>query len=347
MLIAFSHFSHEDDAVVERQALKQIPGGDRVTLHVQHAKTAAANPIPPDIRAKADAVIHFYANTNIDGSPAEYANVRAVMRSGVGFDNLDIKAWGARGVPVFNVPDYGTSEVADHAIALMLALTRGTATYQELLRADPSGGWRFAAAPLARRMRGTTFGVLGLGRIGTAAAMRARGFGMRVLFHDPYLSSGTELGVGFDRADSLQQLVAESSVLSLHTPLVPETERLIDRKVLAHADPSLIIVNTARGPIIDLDALYDALHEGRIAGAGLDVLPKEPAQPDHKLIRAWTSREPWLEGRLVLSPHAAFYSPEGIDDLRRKTVEVAADWLKHGRLRNCVNAAMLKAPARA
>jgi D-3-phosphoglycerate dehydrogenase/C-terminal binding protein len=226
----------------------------------------------------------------------------------------------------------------------MLALTRGTATYQELLRADPVAGWRFSAAPLVRRLRGTTFGVLGLGRIGTATAMRARGFGMRVLFFDPYLSSGTELGVGFDRAASLEQLVAESSVLSLHTPLSPETEGLIGREALAHADPSLIVVNTARGPIVDLDALYDALREGRIAGAALDVLPKEPAQPDHKLIRAWTAREPWLDGRLVLSPHAAFYSPEGIDDLRRKTIEVAMDWLKHGKLRNCVNAAMLPAP---
>lgn len=333
-------FNYDDDATVERDMLEPGDTLEYFRRGQSHLLTAAS-------REAADGVLLYSSVEHLADPPESYPRCRIAIRSGVGYDTLDLEGWGRRGVPVCNVPDYGTSEVADHAIALMLALTRGTATYQELLRADPAGGWRFAAAPLARRLRGTTFGVLGLGRIGTAAAMRARGFGMRVLFFDPYLSSGAELGVGFDRAASLEQLIAESSVLSLHTPLLPETERLIGREALAHADPSLIVVNTARGPIIDLDALYDALHEGRIAGAALDVLPKEPAQPDHKLIRAWTAREPWLDGRLVLSPHAAFYSPEGIDDLRRKTIEVTSDWLKHGRLRNCVNAAMLKAAPRA
>jgi D-3-phosphoglycerate dehydrogenase/C-terminal binding protein len=331
-------FGYDDDATIERDLLE--PGDT-----IEYFRRGQAKLLTEQSRAEADAVILYSSVERLADPPESFPRCRIAIRSGVGFDNLDVAGWGKQGVPVCNVPDYGTSEVADHAIALMLALTRGTGTYQELLRADPVGGWRFAAAPLARRLRGNTFGVLGLGRIGTAAAMRARGFGMRVLFFDPYLSSGAELAVGFDRAASLDQLIAESAVLSIHTPLSEETEGLIGREALAHADASLILINTARGPIVDLDALHDALHEGRIAGAGLDVLPHEPAKPDHPLIRAWTSREPWLDGRLVLSPHAAFYSPEGIDDLRRKTIEVALDWLRHGKLRNCVNPAMLAEPA--
>ena len=127
------------------------------------------------------------------------------MRSGVGFDNLDLAGWGARGVPACNVPDYGTTEVADHALALMLALTRGTTTYAAALRAEapPAGtsrARRSCAATAARR-----FGIVGLGRIGLAAARRAAAFDMRVAFYDPYLSSGVELAVGYDRVHSARR----------------------------------------------------------------------------------------------------------------------------------------------
>src|SRR5262245_54587032 len=267
MLIVFSHFSHGDDAVIERQTLQALAGGDRVTLHVQHANTAAQNPIPKDLRAKADAVIHFYANTNIDGSPAEYVKARAVMRSGVGFDNLDIKAWGARGVPVFNVPDYGTSEVADHAIALMLSLTRGTATYNEAIRADPAANWHHAKAPLVRRLRDLTFGVVGLGRIGLAAALRARAFGMQLAVYDPLLPSGTEIAVGAKRYRTLEELMAASDVVSVHAPSSDETRGLVNAKAFAAAKPGLILINTARGVVVDVDALYDAMKSGKVAAA--------------------------------------------------------------------------------
>lgn len=291
----------------------------------------------------ADAVINCSATETLHAEPAAFPRCRIAIRSGVGFDNLDIPGWSARGVPVCNVPDYGTTEVADHAIALMLALTRGTATYHDALRNDPGGaGWSFAAAPLVRRLRGAIFGVLGLGRIGLAAANRAAGFGMRVVFHDPYLPSGTELAVGFERVHGLQELLARSDVLSVHAPLSGETRGLLGREALAAAKPGLILVNTARGPIVDLDAVHEALRDGPLGGAALDVLPREPADPEHPLIAAWRAREPWLEGRLTLTPHAAFYSPAAFEDLRRKSVEVAVAYLREGRLTNCVNAAALK-----
>ena len=249
---------------------------------------------------------------------------------------------GGGGGAVCNVPDYGTSEVADHALALMLALLRGTATYHDALRSDPRAGWRFNAAPSVRRVRGLTFGVVGMGRIGTAAAMRARGFGMEIAFYDPGLPSGMEIALDARRAGSLRELVETCDVLSLHCPATAATKNMIDAALLRHAKPGLVLINTARGSLVDLDALHDALHAGQIAAAGLDVLPTEPLDASQRLFRAWLEREAWLDGRLTLSPHAAFYSPESLVDLRTKGMETAFAMLERGEAINCVNTEFLK-----
>ncbi len=336
MLIVISHFTHPD-ADIERAALD-----GRAELYVQQAKTAAQNPLPMEIRARADAIIHFHSGTAPDGAPADYPKVRAVLRCGVGFDKIDLAGWGARGVPVFNVPDYGTSEVADHAIALMLGLVRGAQYYDTMLRDDPAGNWRQPIAPLVRRLRGQVFGVVGLGRIGLAAALRARGFGMQIAFFDPYLPSGMEIAVGATRCASLDALTAMADVLSIHAPSTEETRGLVGRAALERAKPGLVLINTARGLIVDLDALYDGLKAGRIGGAALDVLPVEPADTGHPLVAAWRAREPWIDGRVVLSPHAAFYSPDAVVDMRSFAVRTILDCLEKGSLQNCVNLHCLK-----
>jgi phosphoglycerate dehydrogenase-like enzyme len=336
MLLVLSQFPHGDPGL-ERRAAK-----GRCELYLQTMNEAKAKPIPAAIRAKAAAIVHYPAGTSIEGKPADWPNVRAVLRSGVGYDLIDLKAWGKRGAAAFNVPDYGTSEVADHAIALMLALTRGTATYHDALRADPAGNWRALQAPVVRRLRGAIFGVAGLGRIGTAASLRARGFGMEIAFFDPYLPSGMEIALGARRMKSLGELMAVADVLSIHAPSAPETAGMIGAAAFARAKKGLILINTARGAIVDLDALYDAMRAGRVAGAGLDVLPREPADPGHKLVRAWMAREAWLEGRLTLSPHAAYYSPDSLVDMRVRSIETVLAHLETGALANCVNLAELK-----
>jgi D-3-phosphoglycerate dehydrogenase/C-terminal binding protein len=331
MRIVLSHFVHPDDS------LEKAAAGDRAELFVQSGPRGAWPPLPPEIRALAEGIVHYPPNTNVDGVPDEYPRLRGLVRCGVGFDNIDLETWGRRGVAVFNVPDYGTSEVADHAIALMLALTRGTATYHGALRDDPAGGWNHLAAPAVRRLRDAVFGVVGLGRIGLAAATRARGFGMRIAFYDPYLPSGMEIAVGARRCRTLGELMSISDVLSVHAPASEETRGMIGAGALDDAKPGLVLVNTARGSLVDLDALFEALRSGRIAGAGLDVLPKEPADPQNPLVAAWRNREPWLEGRLTLSPHAAFYSPSSLIDMRTKSVETLVGYLTTGDLANCVN----------
>ena len=214
------------------------------------------------------------------------------------------------------MPDYGTTEVADHAIALMLALTRGTSSYPAAIAADGAEGWHFSKAPLIRRHKGATFGVIGLGRIGLAAARRAAAFDMKVIFYDPHLLSGVDLSTGYERVHSLAELMARSDVASVHAPLSDETRKLLGAEAFAAAKPGLVLVNTARGPIVDLDALEAAMRRGTVAGAGLDVLPSEPGDLEHPLITAWRQGEAWIADRLIVTPHAAFYSPASMVDLQ-------------------------------
>ncbi|WP_448188059.1 C-terminal binding protein [Azospirillum sp. sgz301742] len=307
----------------------------------------AQTDIPPEDWESCDAVL-AYDEVRLDRLWLErMPHARIIVRAGVGYDNVDLDAAAKLGIAVCNVPDYGTTDVADHAIAMLLTLTRGTALFDEALRRDPQAGWAFDTPPLLRRLRGQVFGVVGLGRIGLATALRAKAFGMEVVFYDPYKPTGTELSLGFGRADGLADLMAAADVVSVHTPLTRETNRMLDAAAFAAAKPGQILFNTARGPVIDLDALHEALAGGRLAGAALDVMPLEPLARgiDHPLFAAWRTAESWIAGRLLLSPHAAFYSPESIRDLRRKSAEVAVAALRDGRLVNCVNRAWL-APQR-
>ena len=251
------------------------------------------------------------------------------------------KALGERGIAVCTVPDYGTTEVADHAIALMLALRRGIDRYPDRMRSDPAGNWRYVESPCIDRLRGRTFGVVGMGRIGLAAARRAAAFDMDIVFYDPHLADGVDLSVGYRRVASAEALFETADTISIHAPANDETSGMVDSALLERTRPTAVLINTARGPIVDLDALHDALKAGRLAGAALDVLPVEPADTDHRLIRAYMNREPWLEGRLLITPHAAFYSPPGLLDLRSKAVATVAERLRTGAARNCQNRAYL------
>jgi phosphoglycerate dehydrogenase-like enzyme len=160
---------------------------------------------------------------------------------------------------------------------------------------------------------------------------------MRVRFYDPYLPNGAQLALGIERTVTLEELMATSDVVSVHAPLSKQTENLIGREAFAAAKKRLILINTARGPIVDLDALADAMRDDMVLAAGLDVLPEEPANPSHPLLAAWSRGEPWIRDRLVLTPHSAFCTPESVHDMRAKAGEVAAAYLRDGRLMNCVN----------
>jgi C-terminal binding protein len=208
---------------------------------------------------------------------------------------------------------------------MAVALRRGLFLHHEAQRADPPAEWAPIRSPLVRRFGVQTLGIVGLGRIGTAVALRAKALGFRVVFYDPYRPNGADLALGIGRARTLEALLAQSDVLSIHAPLTPQTRNLIGLRELSLLPEGAVVINTARGPIIDLGALETLLHEGRIAGAGLDVIPVEPpVDPVPDLLRAYRAREPWLEGRLVITPHSAFHTPEAWEDIRRKSAETMA-----------------------
>ena len=295
--------------------------------------------------ARADAVITARIPVTAAAIPL-LSRARIVIRQGVGFDIVDLKACGEAGIAVCNVPDYGTTEVADSAVAMMLTFARGIAACNTALRTDLRGGWTHAHNVTARRLRGACFGVIGLGRIGTAAALRAQAFGMRIAFFDPHLPNGAELSFGFTRAPSLHAFLALADVISIHAPLTAATDAMIDEAAIAACRPGAYLINTARGPICDTAALCAGLKSGKLAAVALDVLPVEPAaaRPDDPLLRAWQADEPWVRGRVVITPHAAWFSPPAMDDLRRKAMETACDYLTGGNLANCVNAEYLLKP---
>lgn len=243
---------------------------------------------------------------------------RLIIRGGVGFDNVDREAARERGIPVCNVPDYGTEDVADTAIAMTMTLARGTHFLNSRLRRD-QGPWHFSQVVPVWRLRGRVFGIVGLGRIGTAAALRAKALGMDVMFYDPYVSQGRDKSLGIRAADSLEDLLGQAHVVSLHCPLTPETHHLINRRTLAQMQPGALLVNTARGGVVEVLDVLDAIESGHLAGAGLDVLETEPPDDGHPLIRAWRDPAHPAHDRLILNPHAAFYTEEGLTDMRTKS----------------------------
>jgi len=240
---------------------------------------------------------------------ARLARCRVLGLYGAGVDNADVGAALRQGLAVVHVPDYGTEEVADHALCLLLACARGLAPLGAALRA---GAWDYGAAarPL-RRLRGRTLGVVGLGRIGRRLTAKARALELRVLGTDPAVGAAEAAIAGIEWRP-LPDLLAASDFVSLHAPLVPATERLIGRGQLALMRPDAYLINVARGGLVDEAALFEALDARRLAGAGLDVLAVEPAPADHPLIG---------HPRVVMTPHSAWYSEEAMHDLKRLLAE--------------------------
>ena len=234
-------------------------------------------------------------------------------------------------------PD-GTEEIADHALALTLSLRRGILVHNERQRGTPPAPWMIIQTPLVARSRGSTFGILGLGRIGTAAALRAKAFGFHVLFFDPYLPNGVDKSLGIERTKDLKELFRRANVLSLHCPCTRETRGMVGYDLISLLPPGAVLVNTARGEVADLDGVEHCLKEGTLAGAGLDVLPEEPIPEDrvHSLIQAYRNKEDWLEGRMVITCHTAFYSPESFVDIRVKSAETMRDVLIDGLKTNVI-----------
>jgi D-3-phosphoglycerate dehydrogenase len=263
---------------------------------------------------------------------AALPEVGIVSRIGAGYDTVDVDACARHGVWVANSPDYGVGEVATHALGLALAVARNIVACHRDIAA---GNWHYLSSGRLTRPREMTLGIVGLGRIGKRMALISRDVFRRVVAYDPYLIDG-DFPVFVERVPTLDALARASDVVSLHTPLTRETRGMIDAAFFAAMPRGGYVVNTARGAIVDVPSLLDALDSEHLAGAGLDVLPVEPVPRDSRLLG---------HPRVVLTPHSAFYSVEGEQELRRKAARNLATWLATGRPEYVVSAGT-RVPAR-
>ena len=276
--------------------------------------------------------INFLAAQDADGIINQYAPItrrvieslkrcKVIARYGVGVDNIDVEAAIEHKIIVANVPDYCVDEVSTHTIALILACARGITLLDRKIRDKK---WDFTLAKPLFRTQGKTLGLFGLGRIAKMVAQKASGFGFKIIAYDPYVSK-VDGGI---RLVEFSQLLSDSDFISIHSPLTVETRHSFGENELKAMKKTAYLINTARGPIIDEKALYQALKKGWIAGAALDVMEKEP--PD------WENLLPKLDN-LIITPHISFYSEESYVELKTKTAKAVLSVLKGGLPRAMVN----------
>jgi D-3-phosphoglycerate dehydrogenase / 2-oxoglutarate reductase len=278
---------------------------EEMGYQVQHVQgiPGAADPRLRDAEAILVTVQEVTEET-LDAMPA----CKIVSRVGTGLDSIDVDAAARRGIYVTNVADYSVDEVSTHAIALLLAHARRLPQYIAGVR---GGQWSSTGNGAIRRLRGLTLGVVGFGRIGQATAAKARGLGLWVVAFDPFRADTDIRASGAEPAD-LPELLDRSDFISLHVPLTAQTHHLINAEALAAMKPSAVLINTARGGLVDELALAAALRSGQIAGAALDVLAQEPPPDDHPLL---------ADERVLITPHAAWYSTEAQDDVAVRACE--------------------------
>jgi D-3-phosphoglycerate dehydrogenase len=280
----------------------------------------------------ADALLTDYFPVTAD-VVAEIRGCRVVCQYGVGLDGIDIEAATAAGIVVTHTPSYCVDELADHTLALLLAVARKVALYDRSVR---KGDWDYNIGPPMRSLRGRTLGLVGFGRAARALVQRTSPLGLRSLAYDPLIAAAEIASAGAEPA-TLARVLAESDIVSLHAPLTSDTHGLLGAAELAAMKPGSIVVNTARGGLVDEQALAVALGEGRLAGAGLDVLATEPPSADHPLLAL---------DNVVLTPHAAFLSVESLDRVQREAAEEVARVLIGEQPRHAVNEAALRGAAR-
>ncbi|SLN02976.1 D-3-phosphoglycerate dehydrogenase [Corynebacterium xerosis] len=315
----------DQDRITEEQAVADAAGAELVLAQSRTEDEVI------EAAQGADALLVQYAPITrrvLEALPS----VRAIGRYGVGVDTLDLVAATEVGVAVSNVPDYGTEDVSDHAVALAVSLSRGVVELDRNLRA---GTTSLAPVKPLHRLSTRTVGVIGLGRIGAATARKARALGFSVHGYDPMREAGstTEDGIAVRTQD---EVLAESDVISVHVPLTEQTHHLISTEALARMRPGSMLVNTSRGGVVDTAAVVEALQSGHLRGAGLDVFETEPLPQDSALRDCPTA---------ILTPHASWYSEESETELKRRVIENVVEVLAGRRPRNILNPEVLESPA--
>jgi len=298
----------------------EATGADLVTLDVSTTEEL--------VESAGDPVGIMTVETDVDESVMEaFADLEFISVHGIGVDMVDVDAATDRGIPVFNVPDYCLEEVATHTMSLILACERRICQYNSDVT---SGGWDYASEGSISRLSTKTVGVAGLGDIGLEVVKRVESFGVDIVGYDPYVSEKEMARYGVEKVD-FEGLCNRSDIITLHTPLTESTRNRIDASAFEMMDSETTLVNAARGGIIDQTALCEALENGTVGYAGLDVLDSEPPADDS--IVAFDN--------VVVTPHAAWYSEDALTELQRKAAENVADFIRGDSPEYVVNEAAL------
>ena len=280
------------------------------------------------VASQADALMVTYGKITADVI-AGLEKCKVIGRFGLGVDNIDVEAATNAGIAVVYVPDYCVDEVSDHAMALLLDLARKVSFSNRLVQ---SGHWEMSAVAPLSRLRGRTMGLAGLGRIPRALTPKAQAFGLKVIAYDPYVDKADAAALGVEVVD-FKTLLSTSDYISIHVPMMPETKHLFNADAFRQMKPEALIVNTARGPLVDTDALAKALDADHLAGAALDVMPVEPPPADSPLLG---------RDNVILTPHTAFYSVEALDELQAKAARGVVDVLTGEKPAYPINPGVLK-----
>jgi D-3-phosphoglycerate dehydrogenase len=274
------------------------------------------------VGASADALLVTYAKITAP-MIAQLTRCRVISRFGIGVDNVDLPAATAAGIVVTKVPDYCIDEVSDHSLALLMALARKIPSSSAQVH---GGRWDMRSTVPMHRLRGSTLGLVGFGRIPQLMTPKAQAFGLHVIAYDPHVPPEAFKAAGVASVD-FAELIRTSDFVSIHAPLMPETRGLFDATIFRQMKPRAYLINTARGPIVDEQALADALDAGHLAGAALDVMSQEPPAGSP------------LVGRtdVIITPHTAFYSEESLIELQTKAAEEVVRVLSGELPRNPVN----------
>lgn len=248
-----------------------------------------------------------------------FPNLKAIIRYGVGFDNIDLESAQSQNITVCNTPDYGTDEVSDTAIAMIMNIIRGVSRYDYFCRSYKNNSWQENTISSIKRTSDYKLGVIGAGRIGSSVLLKANSLRIQTSFYDPYKPRGHEKTLNSVRYDSLSDILKDSDIISLHVPSTDETRSIINDKFLQIMEKGSSLVNTARGDLIDnLDIIFHHMKSGHINSVALDVLPDEPPSSNNKLIKAWRDKEEWLDGRLIINPHTSYFSKTAFVEMRQK-----------------------------
>jgi len=253
----------------------------------------------------------------------KFPNLVGIVRYGVGYDAIEMEAIRDRNLIFCNTPDYGTDEVSDTVIAMIMNIARGVTIYDFNCRNFNDGSWQENTESNIVRTSDINLGVIGAGRIGGSILRKSKSLSLNCSFFDPFKDRGYEKLLGVSRYDSLDELIEKSDIVSINTPLTEKTKGMVDSNFVRMMKHGSSLINSARGEIIkDLDIFYQPLKNNELNSLALDVLPTEPPE-DSKLIRAWRNRESWLGGRLIINPHTSYYSSNSFIEMRTKAAENA------------------------